>query len=341
LNIWLSDFKRKAICAGYVMTFRFYKAFALFFALFCNALFAQTYPTKGPVKLIVGFAPGGGTDTIARTLNVRLAEILKQSVIVENRAGAGGAIATDYVAKSAPDGYTISFTLNNHAINQALYPKLPFDTERDLRGVTLIGALPQLLAAHPSAPANSLQEFLQQSKLPDSKLKSYASGGVGSPGHFAAAYLESLAGVELTHIPYRGAGPAIADVLGNQVPYILSTLTGLLPHIKSGKLKPIAITSSQRSPLLPNVPTIAESGFPGYDMDTWIGTFVPKATPDAVVKVIHEATLEALKSQAVREKIENQAGRVFTAGPVELDALVSKDIKALSKIVKERGIKPE
>lgn len=315
--------------------------FCGFLLMVCQAAVAQTYPSKGPVKLVVGFAPGGGTDTIARTLNVRLSEILKQSVIVENRAGAGGVIATDYVAKSTPDGYTISFTLNNHAINQALYPKLPFDTEKDLRGVTLIGALPQLLAAHPSAPANTLQEFLQQSKLSDSKLKSYASGGVGSPGHFAAAYLESLAGVDLVHVPYRGAGPAIADVLGNQVPYILSTLTGLLPHIKSGKLKAIAITSSQRSSLLPNVPTIAEAGFPGYDMDTWIGTFVPKATPDSVVKIIHEATLEALKSPAVREKIENQAGRVFTAGPADLDAIVTKDIRELSKIVKERGIKPE
>ena len=305
------------------------------------AVTAQPYPTKGPIRLVVGFAPGGGTDAIARALNTRLAEILKQSVLVENRAGAGGSVATDHVAKSAPDGYTVSFTLNNHSINQALYAKLPFDTERDLRGVTLIGALPQLIAAHPSAPASTLQEFLLQAKGSDPRARTYASGGVGSPGHFAAAYLESLSRLEFVHIPYKGAGPAITDVLGNQVPYILSTLTGLLPHIKSGKLKAIAVTSKERSPVLPHVPTIAESGFPGYDMDTWIGTFVPRATPDAVVKVLHEATLEALKSPAVRERIESQAGRVATAGPADLDAMVAADIRQLSRIVKDRNIKPE
>ena len=302
---------------------------------------AQDYPAKGPIRLIVGFAPGGGTDAIARALNVRLGEILKQAVVVENRAGAGGAIATEVVAKSAPDGYAVSFTLNNHAINPALYPKLSFDTERDLRGVTLIGSLVQAFAAHPAATANTLQEFLRLGAKNDPKQRIYASGGVGSPGHFAAAYLESLAGVEFTHVPYRGAGPAITDVLGGQVPYILSTLTGLLPHIKAGKLKAIAITSPTRSSLLPNVPTIAESGFPGYDMDTWIGTFVPRATPPAVTKVLHEATLEALKSPAVRERIESQAGRIIGGSPGELDAIVTEDIKRYTKIVQERGIKPE
>ena len=232
---------------------------------------AQEFPSKGPIRLIVGFAPGGGTDAIARALNTRMGEVLKQSVVVENRSGAGGTLAAEHVAKSAPDGYTVLFTLNNHSINQALYPKLAYDTERDLRGVTLVGSMPQAFAAHPSATANTLQQFLALGPKNDPKQRVYASGGVGSPGHFAAAYLESLAGVEFTHIPYRGAGPAIADVIGGQVPYILSTLTGLLPHIKAGKLKAIALTSAERSTLLPNIPTIAESGFPGYDMDSGWG----------------------------------------------------------------------
>ncbi len=303
---------------------------------------AADFPARQPIRLIVGFAPGGGTDAIARALNARLGEVLKQTVLVENRAGAGGALATDLVAKAPPDGYTVSFTLNSHAINQALYPNLPFDTERDLRGVALLGALPQALAAHPSAPANTVQEFLQNAKNKgDQRGRTYANGGVGSPGHFAAAYLESLANVEFVHVPYRGAGPAMVDVIGNQVPYILSTLTGLLPHIKAGKLKAIALTSAERSPLLPNVPTIAESGFPGYDMDTWIGMFVPRATPDAVVKTLYEATMEALKSPAVRERIESQAGRVAGGTPEQLDRLVSDDIKRYRKIVQERGIKAE
>lgn len=298
---------------------------------------AQEFPAKGPIRLIVGFAPGGGTDAIARALNTRMGEVLKQSVVVENRSGAGGTLAADYVAKSAPDGYTVLFTLNNHSINQALYPKLPYDTERDMRGVTLVGSLPQAFAAHPSATANTLQQFLQL----DPKQRIYANGGVGSPGHFAAAYLESLAGVEFTHVPYRGAGPAIADVIGGQVPYILSTLTGLLPHIKAGKLKAIALTSPERSSLLPSVPTIAESGFPGYDMDSWMGTFVPRATPPAVIKVLHEATLEALKQPAVRERVETQAGRLTPGSGAALDAIVADDIKRYSKIVRERGIKAE
>jgi tripartite-type tricarboxylate transporter receptor subunit TctC len=305
------------------------------------ASMAQDFPSKAPIRLIVGFAPGGGTDAIARALNTRMGEVLKQSVVVENRSGAGGTLAAEHVAKSPPDGYTVLFTLNNHSINQALYPKLPYDTERDLRGVTLVGSLPQAIAAHPTAAANTLQQFLQLGPRNDPKQRVYASGGVGSPGHFAAAYLESLAGVEFTHIPYRGAGPAIADVIGGQVPYILSTLTGLLPHIKAGKLKAIALTSAERSTLLPSVPTIAESGFPGYDMDSWMGTFVPRATPAAVMKVLHEATLEALKQPAVRERVEAQAGRLTPGTGEALDAIVAADIKRYSAIVRERGIKAE
>ena len=194
---------------------------------------------------------------------------------------------------------------------------------------------------HYRAAANTLQQFLQLGPRNDPKQRVYANGGVGSPGHFAAAYLESLAGVEFTHVPYRGAGPAIADVIGGQVPYILSTLTGLLPHIKAGKLKAIALTSPERSSLLPNVPTIAESGFPGYDMDSWMGTFVPRATPPAVIRVLHEATLEALKQPAVRERVETQAGRLTPGSGDALDAIVADDIKRYTKIVRERGIKAE
>jgi tripartite-type tricarboxylate transporter receptor subunit TctC len=302
---------------------------------------AQEFPSKGPIRLIVGFAPGGGTDAIARALNTRMGEVLKQSVVVENRSGAGGTLAADHVAKSPADGYTVLFTLNNHSINQALYPKLSYDTERDFRGVTLVGSLPQAIAAHPSASANTLQQFLQLGPKNDPKQRVYANGGVGSPGHFAAAYLESLAGVEFTHIPYRGAGPAIADVIGGQVPYILSTLTGLLPHIKAGKLKAIALTSAERSPLLPNVPTIAESGFPGYDMDSWMGTFVPRGTPASIVKILNDATLDAMKQPAVRERVEAQAGRLTPGSGEALDKIVSDDIKRYSQIVRERGIKAE
>lgn len=301
---------------------------------------AQDYPGKQPVRLIVTFAPGGGSDTIARTLNARMGEALGQTVIVENRAGAGGAIATDYVAKSPPDGYNVLFTVSSHSINQALVPSLPFNTERDLRGVTLIGALPQVLAVHPSVPASNLQEWIALGKQ-DPRYLQYASGGIGSPGHFAGALLQSQGKLTLVHIPYRGAGPAMADVMGNQVAAVLGTLSGILPHIRSGKLKAIAVTSTKRSPLLPDVPTIAESGYPGYESDTWIGTFVPRATPAEVVAKLHGATLAALKDPAVAARMESQAGQIIGGSPSELDALVSREIRQFSQVVREQGLKPE
>ena len=301
---------------------------------------AQEFPARQPVKLIVTFAPGGGSDTIARTLNAKMGEALGQVVIVENKAGAGGAIATDFVAKSAPDGYNVLFTVSSHSINQALVPALPFNTERDLRGVTLIGALPQVLAVHPSVPANSLQEWLALGRK-DPRYLQYASGGIGSPGHFAGALLQSVGRLALVHVPYRGAGPAMADVMGNQVSAVLGTLSGILPHIKSGKLKAIAVTSKERSPLIPEVTTIAEAGFPGYESDTWIGTFVPRATPNEVVARLHQATLAALKDPAVAARMESQAGQIIGGSPAELDALVAREIRQFTLVVREQGLKPE
>jgi tripartite-type tricarboxylate transporter receptor subunit TctC len=300
---------------------------------------AQDFPRQ-PVKLIVTFAPGGGADTIARTLNTKMGETLGQPVIVENKPGAGGAIATDFVAKSPPDGYNVLFTVSSHSINQALMPSLPFNTERDLRGVTLVGALPQVLAVHPSTPANDLQQWIALGRK-ENRYQQYATGGIGSPGHFAGALLQSQGKLSLVHVPYKGAGPAITDVVGNQVPAVLGTLSGILPHIKAGRLKAIAITSKVRSPLIPDVPTVAESGFPGYESDTWVGTFVPRATPDAIVAKLHAATLASLKDPAVAARMESQAGFIIGGSPADLDALVAREIKQFSQVVREQGIKPE
>ena len=322
----------------------FFRAAAIvtFSASLCMAgtLRAQEFPSRQPVKLILPFSPGGGTDTIARSLNAKMSEILGQTVIIENRAGAGGAIATDYVAKAQPDGYVVLFTVSSHSINQALIPKLPFDTERDLRGVTLIGALPQVIAVHPSVPVNNLKEWLALGKK-EPKYLSYGTGGVGSPGLFAGALLQAMSRQPLNHVPYRGAGPALADVMGNQIPAFIGTLSGALPHIKSGKLKALAITSKERSLLLPDVPTVAASGVAGYESDTWIGTFVPRATPEMIVRKLHLATLAALADPAVRAKIESQAGTVTGGSPADLDALVSKEIKQFTKVVQDQGIKAE
>ena len=307
---------------------------------YCGLAYSQEYPTRQPIRLIVTFSVGGGADAVARALNTKLGEILGQAVIVENRPGAGGAIATDYVAKAAPDGYSVLFTVSSHSINQALMTNLPFNTERDLRGVALIANLVQVLVVNPKVPANNLREWFDIGKK-DPVYKQYASGGVGSPGHFAGGLLESMSNNSLTHIPYKGSGAAMSDIIGNQVPAMISTLSGTISHIKSGRLKAIAITSSQRSPLLPDVPTIAESGVPNYESDTWVGMFVPKATPDAIVKRLYSATVAALEDPNIRARIEGLSGSVIAGDPSTLDALVSKEIREFTKVVREQKIKPE
>jgi len=308
--------------------------------LACGTVASQEFPSKQPIRLIVTFSAGGGSDAVARALNTKLGEVLGQTVLVENKPGAGGAIATDYVAKSAPDGYTVLFTVSSHSINQALVPNLPFNTEKDLRGVALIANLVQVLVVNPNVPARNLQEWFSIGQK-DPLYQQYATGGVGSPGHFAGGLLQSMSNHQLTHIPYKGSGAAMSDIIGNQVPAIISTLSGTIPHIKSGKLKPLAITSSQRSPLLPDVPTIAESGVPNYESDTWVGMFVPKATPEAIVQKLYKATAVALEDPNMKAKIEGLSGRIIAGSPSTLDALVSKEIKEFTKVVREQRIKPE
>lgn len=320
-------------------TGRLIVSFLMGVAVAMSASAQQDYPSKQPVRLIVTFAAGGGADAAARALSDKLGEKLGQTVLVENRPGAGGTIATNAVAKAAPDGYNILFTVSSHAINQALRSDLPFDTEKDLRGVSLVGQLPQALAVHPSVPANNLAEWLALGQK-DSRYRQYATGGVGSPGHFAGAILQSMSKQPLVHVGYKGAGPAINDVLGNQVPAILSTLGGLMPYIQSGKLKVIAITSAKRSSLLPNVPTIAET-YPGYDSDTWVGAFVPNGTSQSIIKKINAAFSAALADPDVKARLEKQGIAIAAGSPEDLDRIVSRDVKQFTQVVKEQGIKTE
>lgn len=316
------------------------RALSILAIAYASTALSQEFPARQPIRLIVTFSAGGGSDAVARALNTKLGEVLGQSVLVENKPGAGGAIATDYVAKSAPDGYTVLFTVSSHSINQALMTNLPFNTERDLRGVTLIANLAQVLVVNPNVPARNLQEWFALGQK-DSLYQQYASGGVGSPGHFAGGLLQSMSNNPLVHIPYKGSGAAMSDIIGNQVPAMISTLSGTIGHIRNGKLKAIAITSSQRSPLLPDVATVAESGVPTYEADTWVGMFVPKATPEAVVQKLYKATALALEDPAMKAKIEGLSGRIIAGSPAMLDALVSKEIKDFTKVVREQKIKPE
>lgn len=299
----------------------------------------QDYPARQPVRLVVTFAPGGGADAAARAISDKLAEKLGQTVIVDNKPGAGGTIATNHVAKAAADGYTVLFTVSSHTINEALMPSLPFDTQKDLKGVTLVGLLPQALAVHPSVPVSNLAEWLALGQK-DSKFRQYATGGIGSPGHFAGAVLQSMAKRPLVHVGYKGAGPAMTDVIGNQVPAVLGSLGGMMPHIRSGKLKAIAVTSPQRSSLLPTVPTMAET-VPGYESDTWIGMFVPAGTSAAVIAKLHAATAAALAEPEVKARLDTQGVSIVAGPPADLDRLVGREIRLFTNIVKEQGIKAE
>lgn len=325
------------------------RSHSLFAAVIAAALLATSpmthaqggddYPKRQPVRLVVTFAPGGGADAAARAISDKLAAKLGQTVIVENRPGAGGTIATNYVAKAPADGYMVLFTVSSHSINQAMMSSLPFDTEKDLRGVTLVGLLPQVLAVHPSVPANNVAEWLALGQK-DPRYRQYATGGVGSPGHFAGAVLQAMARQPLVHVGYKGAGPAMTDVMGNQVPAVLGTMGGMMPHIRSGKLKAIAITSKDRSPLLPNVSTIGEA-LNGYESDTWIGTFVPAGTPQQIIAKLHAATAAALADSDVKVRLDTQGVSIVAAAPAELDRQVAREIKLFTQVVKEQNIKPE
>lgn len=308
-------------------------------ALASPVLAQSDFPARQPVKLVVTFAAGGGADAAARGISDKLAEKLGQTVIVENRPGAGGTIATNFVAKAPADGYTVLFTVSSHSINQALMASLPFDTERDLQGVTLVGLLPQVLAVHPSVPANNVTEWLALGQK-DPKFRQYATGGIGSPGHFAGGVLQALSKNPLTHVAYKGAGPAMTDVMGNQVPAVLGTLGGMAPHIKSGKLKAIGVTSSKRSPLLPDVQTIGET-VPTYEADTWVGMFVPAGTPTAIIAKLHAATTAALADPVVKNRMDAQGIAVVGATGAQLDKQVSQEIKLFTRVVREQGIKAE
>lgn len=308
-------------------------------SLACGGALAQTYPSQ-PVKFVVPYAAGGTSDAIARQVGQRMAEALKQPVLIENKGGAGGVVGSTQVAKAVPDGYTVLVTLSSHAINPGLYKTLPFDTEKDFKTVTLLADGPQVLAVHPKVPANNLKEYLDWVKK-NPRENSYASGGQGTPGHLAAELLASLSGVSLLHIPYRGGGAAVTDVVGGQVNAVWVTAIAAIPQIKAGKLKALAVTTKDRADALPDVPTVAESGFPGYEVDGWVGMFVPSATPQPVMDALYGAATKALGSTELQSALLSQGSRVLGKPSAESHAAVAAEIGKWRKLIADRGIKPE
>ncbi|BDI03434.1 Bug family tripartite tricarboxylate transporter substrate binding protein [Sphaerotilus microaerophilus] len=316
-------------------------AAALGAAPFGSALAADAYPSK-PIKVIVPFAPGGPTDIMGRYVAKVIGDALKQTVIVENRAGAGGNLGTDAVAKSAPDGYTLGIgAISSLAIAPGLYEKLPYNAAKDFAPITLVGIAKGAILAHPSAPFNDLKGMLAYAKANPGKLN-YASSGIGTANHLAGEYLQSLAGVDLQHVPYKGTAAAVQDLLaGNVLLSVESSLTSAAQHVTSGKLKAIAITSATRSKMLPNVPTVAEQGFPGFDVPTWFGLIAPAGTPKEVVATLNRVITDALKSPDAAERFAQIGAEPHPTTPDQFGAYIREETARWTKVIKSANIKPE
>ena len=298
---------------------------------------AQSWPTK-PIKLIVPYPPGGGTDVIARIVQEPLAKELGQQVIIDNRGGAGGSIGSALAAQSPSDGYTVLFTLSSHTINPAIYTKLPFDTEKDFSSVVTVASLPQILVANPNFPAKTVKEVIEMAKAKPGSI-SYASVGNGSPGHLAGAMMATDAGVDMTHIPYRGGGPAVTDVIAGQVPLLWVSIPAAAQFVKAGKLRALAVSTVKRSAVFPDVPTMIESGFKGFEVDSWYAMFVPAKTPQTIIDRLNKATVNVLAQPEVKEKLLGQGAEAVGDTPAQLSGVVKKEIAKWKQVVKSANIK--
>jgi len=298
---------------------------------------AQDYPSR-PIRFIVPYPPGGGTDIIARIVQEPLTRALGQTIVIENRGGAGGAVGTAEAAKAAPDGYTVLFTLSSHTINPAMY-KLPFNTERDFAAVSLVASLPQLLAANPSVPVKNIQEMVAAAKAQPGRY-AFASVGNGSPSHIAGELLMLQTGIQIVHVPYKGGGPAVADTLGGQVPYLFVSIPAAMSHVRSGKLKPLAVTTLKRSPAAPDVPTVAEAlGLPDYEVDSWYAMFVPAGTPQPIIDKLQQAVARAVQTPEVKQKLLDQGADAVGSTSAELDRVVKTELKKWEQLVRDAKIK--
>lgn len=299
---------------------------------------AQTpYPSK-PVRLIVGQAPGGATDVIARLVSPKLGEQLGQTVVVENRTGAAGSIGATFVAKSAPDGYNLLVVSSSYAINPSLYTDLPFDPVKDLMPVSLIAEAPFVLVVHPSMPVRSVKDLVAFAKAKPGVLN-YASGGNGSSGHLAGELFTYLANVKIVHIPYKGAGPALVDVMAGQVHMTFGSVLSSLGHVKSGRLRALGITGATRSAGAPELPTIAEAGVPGYQTTTWYGLLAPANTPAAIVNRLSEEMKKAIEAPDVKSRILNDGAEPRGSSPKQFQTHLAAEMKRAAEIVKRAAIK--
>jgi len=300
---------------------------------------AQEWPTR-PVRFIVPFPPGGGTDVIARIVQPRLSEALGQQILIENRGGAGGAVGTEAAAKAAPDGYTFLFTLSSHTINPLLY-KLAYEVERDFVGVSLVVSVPQLIAVNPAMPWRTLGELVAAARTQPGKI-AFASVGNGTPSHIAGELLKLRTGVDLLHVPYRGGGPAVADVIGGQVPVLFVTAPAAMSHVRAGKLRALAVTTLKRSPGAPEIPTVAEAlHLSDYEVDSWYAVFAPAKTPAAIVARMQREVARTVQLPEVRQRLIEQGGDPAGSTSEELDRVVRTELRKWAEVIRAANIKAD
>jgi tripartite-type tricarboxylate transporter receptor subunit TctC len=308
------------------------------FVVACAPAWAQTYPSK-PVRLVLPYPPGGGSDTIARPLAQRLTESLGQQVVIDNRGGGGGSIGMEHVARSPADGYTIVMALTAQlAVNPSLFRKLAYDPVKDFAPLTLLAQGPYVLAVHPSVPAKSVKELVALARKRPNDL-AYASSGNGSGGHLAAELLKSMTGIEMLHIPYKGGGPALVDLISGQVQVLFTTWASGRGHIQSGRIRALAVSTAKRPQAIPTLPTVAESGVPGYDAGVWYALLAPAGTPPAVVERLNREIVAALQRPDFSKMLHDAAIDPVGSSPAELGAYIRSEIDKWAKVVRQAGIR--
>ena len=308
--------------------------------MMCNLVGAQDYPTK-PIRMVCPIPPGGTTDLVARLVAQKLSESLGQQVIVDNRGGAGGIIGTEMVARAAPDGYTILMgSMTTHAVNPAFHPNLAYHAVRSFQPVSRIISAPQLLVVHPSVAVKSVRELIALAKAKPGEL-TYATASMGTTPHLAFELFKGMAGVNIVGVPYKGSGPSIIDLVGGQVNAMITGIVVLMPHVKAGRLRALAVTSPARAAVMPDLPTVAESGVPNYDVRVWFGVFLPAGAPRAIVTTLNERIRKIFAAPDVRQRLIEQGADPVTDTPEEFGAYVKTELARWTKIVKDTGARIE
>jgi len=300
---------------------------------------SQNYPSK-PIRFIVPFPPGGGNDIVGRIVAQKLAEGFGLSVVVDNRGGAGGTVGTEMAAKAPADGHTMLVNNISLAVNATLFPKLPYDTLKDLAPVTLVGRQPNIVVVNPSVPARSVRELLALAQAKPGQIN-YGSGGVGTASHLATELLKLMAKVDMVHVPYKGLGPALTDLMGGQIQLIISTLASALPQVRAGKLRALAVTTAKRSAFFPEIPSMDEAGVRGYEFSTWYGLLVPARTPRSIVDRLNQEMARVLGSGAVNDQFASQGLEAAHTSPQEFGVYLKSEVEKWAKVVKASGAKPE